>query len=80
MKTSNKLKIASYFLKFLMSSQIIICLGLTFVYFHSMNAPENYNSLTINTNRDIIFNFDVMKSLKHMMTGKKQISFIISIY
>lgn len=59
MKTSSKLKIASYFLKFLMSIQIIICLGLTFVYFHSMTAPEYYNSLTINTNRDIIFNFDV---------------------
>ncbi|SED96668.1 Protein of unknown function [Polaribacter dokdonensis DSW-5] len=59
MKTTNKLKIASYFLKFLMSIQIIICLGLIFVYFHSMTAPENYNSLTINTNRDLIFNFDV---------------------
>ncbi len=42
-----------------MSIQIIICLVLIFVYFHSMTAPENYNSLTINTNRDIIFNFDV---------------------
>lgn len=59
METTKKLKIASYFLKFLMSIQIILCLGLIFVYLHSMIAPENYKSLTINTKRDIIFNFDV---------------------
>lgn len=61
MKTIKKLKTASYFLKFLMMIQVFFCLGFIFIYFHSMISPENYTNLTINSKRDIIFNFDVQQ-------------------
>lgn len=59
MKTEKILKASSYFLKFLKAIQVIICLGLVFVYFHSMISPEKYTSLIINEERELVFNLNV---------------------
>lgn len=59
MKTEKTLKASSYFLKFLMTMQVVICLGLVFVYFHSMVSPEKYTNLIINEERELNFRFDV---------------------
>ncbi|CAM1348855.1 DUF2975 domain-containing protein [Tenacibaculum insulae] len=59
MKTEKTLKVSSYFLKFLMTMQVVICLGLAFVYFHSMVSSEKYTSLIITEERGLSFRFDV---------------------
>jgi hypothetical protein len=64
MKAEKTLKLASYFLKFLMLIQIIFCLGFAFIYFHSLNSPENYEILTIDEKNNLMFNFDVIKTPK----------------
>lgn len=59
MKTEKTLKASSYFLKFLMAIQVVICLGLVFIYFHSMISPEKYTSLIITEERGLSFRLDV---------------------
>jgi hypothetical protein len=61
MKTEKTLRLASYFLKLLMSFQLIFCVAFAFIYFHSLNSPNNYEFLTIDTKSNLIFNFDVKK-------------------
>jgi hypothetical protein len=61
MKTGKKLKYASRFLKLIMTFQIVVILGLAFVYFHSMVNPDSYKTLTVNSYRELNFNFNVEK-------------------
>tara|TARA_B110000091_G_C13762866_1_gene452987 strand:- start:260 stop:880 length:621 start_codon:yes stop_codon:yes gene_type:complete len=60
MRTTQKFKIASYFLKFLMGLSIITAGVLAFIYFHSMVSPEKYANLTVNDSRNLIFNLNVV--------------------
>ena len=64
MKTEKKLKISSYFLKFLMSISLLIACSLAFIYFHSMFSPERYSQLTVNEERSIIYKVDAEKAPK----------------
>ncbi|GAB7255574.1 hypothetical protein OBPA_00380 [Polaribacter sp. OB-PA-B3] len=71
MKTEKRLKLASYFLKFLMSLQLILITGLIFIYFHSIFSPNNYNNLTLNKKRDLVFNLNVEKTPKNYEEWKQ---------
>jgi hypothetical protein len=61
MKTTKKLKIASYFLQFLMGVSILIAGILAFVYFNSMVSPEKYTNLTVNDSRHLNFSLNEIK-------------------
>lgn len=61
METKKILKNGSLFLKFIMLIQIILCVGLVFIYFDSMVSPEKYNSLIIDESRRLVFNHGIEK-------------------